>query len=176
MLLALSAGVTTSALALASVLLAALPVLDRRSLATAGQEPGAGCALSTSLGDAVPSRTCLGCHPQGHSHPVDLDYTSAWARDRAGLRMPGEVVRRGLLLPDGRLECVTCHDGRSQWAARIALPPGAPVIPAVITGRAETYEGRGNWRIARATPTPALPPGSAVSPAPLCATCHSLAD
>lgn len=167
---------TTSALALASVLLSSIPGLPRAPLAGAAATPD--CALTTSLGDAVPTRTCLECHRghAGRSHPVDVDYVSAALRPNADLRAPAEVIRRGLLLPDGRLECVTCHDARSPWAAKIALPPGAPVLPAVITGRRETYEGRANWRIVKASALPALPPGSAVSPAPLCAACHSLAD
>ncbi len=73
------------------------------------------------------------------------------------------------------MECVSRHDGRSPWKHRIAIPPGAPVIPAVVAGRSDTYP-RGNWRLARAEPVPLLSPGSAVSPAPLCAACHTMAD
>jgi hypothetical protein len=166
--------VTTFALALAAAVASSIPGVSP-AVATAASSQ---CALGASLGDAVTTRACLGCHAAHaqRSHPVDVDYADAAWKSRGDLRPLAEVVRRGLLLPDGRLECVTCHDGRSQWAAKIALPPGAPALPAVFTNRRESYEGRSNWRTARASAVPALPPGSAVSPAPLCAACHALAD
>jgi hypothetical protein len=148
------------------------------SLQQTAEEPAepepAHCALATPGSASVPSTTCAGCHPR-HGHPVDVDYASSHARAPFGLRTEAEVVRRGVLLPEGRVECVTCHDGHSPWKDRIALPPGAPVLPAVVAGRPETYP-RGNWRLARASSQPRLPPGSAVTPAPLCAACHTMAD
>jgi hypothetical protein len=139
--------------------------------APAAEEP---CALTGPDSASIPSPTCARCHPR-HGHPVDLSYASSYARASWSLRTAAEVVRRGVRLPEGRLECVTCHDGRSPWKHRIALPRGAPALPAVVPGRADTYP-RGNWRLARAGAGPQLPPGSAVSPAPLCAACHTYAD
>lgn len=141
---------------------------------TAAEPPAERCALTSSAAASVPSVTCAGCHP-GHGHPVGLAYATSFARASLALRAEAEVVRRGVLLPEGRLECVTCHDGRSPWKHRIALPPGAPALAAVIPGRADTYP-RVAWRLARAGTAPQLPPGAAVSPAPLCAACHAYAD
>jgi hypothetical protein len=141
-------------------------------------EASSRCALEAPGAAAVATSACLECH-RIHGHPVGLDYAAAYAAAYAGsgstLRSGDEVVRRGVLLPEGRMECVSCHDGRSPWKSRIALPPGAPVLPAVVAGRAETFP-RGNWRLARAESLPRLPAGSAVSPAPLCAACHTMAD
>lgn len=151
------------------------PVFAESAPAPRAAEPAPeGCALAAPGSAAVASSACIGCHPR-HGHPVGLDYGPAYARSRWNYRSPEEVVRRGVLLPEGRIECVTCHDGRSPWKHRIALPPGAPALPAVVAGRPETYS-RVNWRTARASSVPQLPPGSAVTPSPLCATCHTLAD
>jgi hypothetical protein len=133
------------------------------------------CALSKPGAAAVPSSECLRCHPR-RGHAVDVDYAYAYGRSSWGLRSEEEVVRRGVLLPQGRLECVTCHDGRSAWKYRLALPAGAPAIPAVIAGRPETYGNGATWRTAGASSLPVLPPGTQVSPAPLCAACHTHAD
>lgn len=143
-------------------------ILERQEVAASS------CALATPGSASVPTTQCLRCHAI-HGHPVGLDYAGAYAHDGRSLRSAAEVVRRGVLLPDGRMECVSCHDGRSPWKHRIAIPPGAPVIPAVVAGQADTYP-RGNWRLAPAEPVARLSPGSAVSPAPLCAACHTMAD
>lgn len=132
------------------------------------------CALASPAAAPAQGETCLGCHPR-HGHPVDLPYAASRARAPGSLRVEAEVVRRGVLLPEGRVACVTCHDAASPWKHRIALPPGAPAVAAVVPGRAETYP-RASWRLARANAGPRLPPGSAVSPAPLCAACHTYAD
>lgn len=133
------------------------------------------CALSLPGATSVPSADCLRCHPR-QGHKVDVDYASAYARASWSLRTEEEVVRRGVLLPHGRLECVTCHDGRSPWKYKLALPPGAAAVPAVVSGRPETYEGGRTWRTASASSAPLLPPGTQVSPSPLCAACHPHAD
>jgi hypothetical protein len=133
------------------------------------------CALSSPGAASVPSSECLRCHPR-QGHPVDLSYASAYARSAWTLRSEEEVVRRGVLLPQGRLECVTCHDGASPWKYKIALPPGAPALPAVVPGRAATYHNASSWRMRRAADVPALPAGTQVTAAPLCAACHRHAD
>lgn len=93
-----------------------------------------------------------------------VDYRSAEIQSHGRLRPIAEVIRRGVLLPDGKLECVTCHDPRSQWADHIALPPGATVRP---DEDAEETNGA-------AAAQPVLAPGSRVSPKPLCLACHAL--
>jgi hypothetical protein len=172
--------VTTCALAIAAAVLSSIPGVPGvpSTGATSATATATDCALTASLGAVVPTATCLTCHSEhaNASHPVDLDYASVAYRSNDRLRPLAEVVRRGLFLPDGRLECVTCHDGRSPWAAKIALPPGAPALAAVNPSRRDTYEGRVNWRTATASSVPALPRGSAVTPTPLCAACHALAD
>ena len=120
--------------------------------------------------EATTSRDCVACHSATgrDSHPVDVDYE--WARTTAAgrtLRPLGEVVRRGVLVPDGKLRCVTCHDGRSPWKYRIALPPGTVPRPAVNPRDPGTYDGRRGS-------SPPLPPGSEVTPTPLCLACHAL--
>lgn len=136
-----------------------------------------GCLLFTARPDARSIGECLACHAEAHgrgNHPVDVDYEQAAARSAGSLREPREVVRAGVFLPGGRLHCLTCHDARSPWAARIALPPGATPVPAVRPGPAAP-PGPG-WRAAARERARAgsLPPGSAVSPAPLCIACHAL--
>jgi hypothetical protein len=139
------------------------------------------CALSSPTSDTLDTQTCLECHAGAGggalhgSHPTDLDYDAAEGQaGRPGaLRPIDEVVRRGVLLPEGRLHCVTCHDARSPWASKIALPPGSVAVPAVNPRDPSTYEGRESWR----TPDPRAPvppAGSAVSPSPLCIACHAL--
>ena len=81
-------------------------------------------ADSESLGFAV--RSCLGCHDdtiapgvEKHAsggfglrgnHPVGTDYQGATVhRRRARLRGAGPMDER-VLLPDGKVECLSCHD------------------------------------------------------------------
>lgn len=139
------------------------------------------CALFRPGAETVNASDCLACHQAGRggpimrgTHPVGLDYAGAQLAN-PGLRPGAEVVRRGILLPDGKIQCVTCHDAASPWAKHIALPPGSVPSPAVNPRDAHTYEREKSWRLAgRRDPLP--PVGSAVTPSPLCAACHTLAD
>lgn len=148
--------------------------------APAAPQPGT-CALDTSGSDSASTQECLRCHSSADgglihgNHPVDLDYAAAEGEaGRAGtLRPVGEVVRRGVLLPDGRLQCVTCHDARSPWAAKIALPPGSVAVPALSPRNPSTYEDRDRLRTTGPGAQPP-PPGTAVSSSPLCIACHAL--
>lgn len=138
--------------------------------ATAGPSGGAGgCALSSLAADAALVADCVSCHGAGHagrsSHPVGVDYAAASARG-GSLRPAVEVVRRGVFLPEGRVQCVTCHDPRSPWADHVALPPGETPKRAVNPQERATFE-------AEAAPSAALPPGTRVSPRPLCLSCHA---
>ena len=159
-----------------AVLLVALPAADS---AAGGAER---CRLFHPDAARVDAGECLTCHGAGQgvlamqfSHVVGIDYAAAQAANPYGLRSAAEVVRRGVLLPDGKIQCVTCHDGRSPWASRIALPAGAIPTPAVDPRNPATYLQGRSWRAARPG-NPPLPPGSAVTPSPLCAVCHALAD
>src|SRR5947209_7454932 len=105
---------------------------------------------------------CLSCHQQQRTHPIDVDYAQA-AGANPELRSPQEVIRRGVFLPQGQVRCVTCHDARSPWKDRIALPPGSAVKPAANPFDRRTYEG---------PPLPAPQPGEAVAAKPLCLACH----
>lgn len=113
-------------------------------------------------------KDCLACHEgttihANASHPVDVDYAAALSRPRSSLRPLEQVVRRGVLLADGKVHCFTCHDPRSSWKFHVAIPPGAGTRSAVMPGVPFTYDR-----------DPAPPaPGSEVSPTPLCLCCHA---
>jgi hypothetical protein len=132
----------------------------------------AGCRFFAPEAHRVATAECVACH-QGHdAHPVDVDLDARALRAGSSLRPAAEVVRRGVYLDGGRITCLSCHDARSRWAARLALPPGArvrtavdPRNPASYLARApETVDGRH------------LPDGTAVSPTPLCRACHTHGD
>lgn len=117
------------------------------------------------------SRDCLTCHEttrqpiQVHgSHPLDVRYAEVAARAGSGLRPEEDVLRVGVTLPGGLLECRTCHSAASPWRHHLALPPGADVRPAVDPGDPRTFES---------PPAGPPPPGSGVSAKPLCQACHS---
>lgn len=129
-----------------------------------------GCLLWMPEGQKAEAKTCLTCHDgsgaKAHlrsSHPVDLDYAQAQGLNPA-LRPLAEVQKRGVVVPDGQLRCVTCHSATSPWAMKVALPPGAQARPAVNPFRPETYDV--------AAPKTAPVAGSEVSAKPLCLACH----
>lgn len=49
---------------------------------------------------------------EGHAHPIDISYVESVLRNRTRLRNPAAVDRR-LAMPDGKVQCVTCHDRSS---------------------------------------------------------------
>jgi hypothetical protein len=159
-----------------------VPLVAAALLASpSGADPDDACGLRAPGSHLLSARDCSACHAGAGpgpantgNHPVDVDYAAAHGRNPGGLRAPAEVIRRGVYLPGGRVQCVTCHDGRSPWAAQVALPPGAVASPAVDPRDPSTYEEGGSWRDADGARAPALPPGSPVEPTPLCAACHSL--
>lgn len=130
----------------------------------------AAAAVVAAASEAVPPQTecalgkpqaeCLSCH-RVTGHVSDFEYPRAGE----GLRSPEEVVRRGVFLREGQIRCATCHDARSPWKYRIALPPGAKAVPAVDPFDRATYDG---------PPRSAPKPGEAVSAKPLCLACHAL--
>jgi hypothetical protein len=146
------------ALALASALALSLPAAA----------PEEGCALLRPGAEASPATGCLHCHHSAAgaahaAHPVDVDYAQAARRAPFAFRTPEQVVARGILLPEGMLRCATCHDARSPWKHKLALPPGSPVRAAVDLRDPRTLQA----------PAAPLPPGSDVGRKPLCLGCHA---
>ncbi len=144
-----------------------------------------GCILVAGASSTATTRDCTACHASfdgGHSHPVDVDQDAARFRSlgRSGpsLRSAAEVVRRGLFLPEGKVSCLTCHDGNSIWKYKLALPPDAPLKEPVVAGNPQTYDPAQMRPSAMSgldatTGKRLLPAGTAVSPTPLCKVCHS---
>ncbi len=134
------------------------------------------CGLFGEGAERVSTSSCLTCHGKSRpvcpqrSHPVDVDYAELQQRSAAAraLRPLGAVLKRGVFLPDGKIQCVTCHDGRSPWDRAVFLPPGTPPLPALDPHDPRTYES--------APPAEPLPAGARVSSKPLCASCHTVGD
>jgi hypothetical protein len=125
------------------------------------------CSLFQPGADRVPASECMSCHGLHQTHPVEIDYAAAAARRPEFYRSLAEATRVGLFIPDGQVKCVTCHDPNSPWKYKIALPPGAKPSPAVEAMTVEQLS-MPKKRLAAVTP----PPGSAVTPTPLCMGCH----
>jgi hypothetical protein len=86
-----------------------------------------------------------------------------------------EVIARGVFLPEGKLECLTCHDPGSPWRYHLALPPGTRAAPAVNPRDRSTYvDGPARAARERSIEVPAAGERPAVSPKPLCLACHAV--
>jgi hypothetical protein len=143
------------------------------------------CILAPGSGNRASTRDCTGCHVglEGrHSHPVDVDHESARFRSTRGygpsLRPAAEVVKRGVFLDDGKITCLSCHDGNSPWKAKLALPPDALLREPVKPGNPQTYDPAqmrpsALTGLTATTGKARLPAGTEVSPTPLCKACHS---
>jgi hypothetical protein len=137
-----------------------------------------GCILSPGSGNTATTQDCTACHrgfERGHSHPVDVLQEGRRSRS---LRSAAEVVKRGVFLADGKVTCLSCHDGNSPYKAKLALPPDAPLREPVKPGRPETYApglvaASALSGLTATSGKTALPPGTAVSPTPLCKACHA---
>lgn len=104
-------------------------------LTLAALQPEETCALARVERAKTLSSTCLSCHDGGAapaitphdtrvpgSHPVSVPYASARAAvslRRSGPRDPAVV------LPAGRVECVTCHAADGQGPHRTVLATAA---------------------------------------------------
>jgi len=144
----------------------AMLAVGSASDSTAGDGPST-CRLGEA--DArLDASACMECHRSHAGHPVDLDYAARAVHRGPALRPPADVVARGVFLPDGWMRCQTCHDARSPWRHRLALPPGAPARAAV------NPRLRASWTGPRSSGPVA--PGEAVTPTPLCRACHTLGD
>jgi hypothetical protein len=144
------------------------------------------CHIARPMADTSTSGECLLCHqggsrgPQLHtSHPFDVDHEQARFRSRgtaSSLRTSAEVVKRGLFLPGGKVVCLTCHDGRSPWRYKLAIPADALIRDAVSPHDARTYDpalrAQGQGGLTAAAAQRVLPVGTEVSPTPLCKVCH----
>ena len=125
------------------------------------------CPFLTGTATGTSSQDCMSCHGLHQTHPVDIDYAQSAQRRPNFFRPPEEVVRRGVFLPEGQVKCSTCHDPHSSWKYRLALPPGAVARRAVNLADPATFER--SRHAAEAAP----PPGSSVTPTPLCLSCHA---
>jgi hypothetical protein len=152
------------------------------ALSTSASAPG-GCLLVPGATNVATTRDCTACHvgfEGNHSHPVDVDHEAARFRSRGGstLRPAAEVVKRGIFLADGKITCLTCHDGSSPWKAKLALPPDSLLREPVKPGNPQTYDPAqmppsAMKGLTAATGKQVLPAGTEVSPTPLCKACHS---
>ncbi len=133
-----------------------------------------GCALARPASGRASARECLACHGgsvrEHSSHPVDVDYEGSRGRLTGTLRPLREAVARGAFLPEGVVRCATCHDGRSRFRYRLAIPPGSEIRPSV---RGHAPEGDGAPAdAARLADLATVADGFAVRP--LCLVCHPM--
>lgn len=145
-----------------------VPSANPPSAVPASTSGAPACLLVPGGSNLATTSDCTACHfnyARGHSHPVDVYQDSLRSRS---LRSSAEVVKRGVFLADGKVSCLSCHDGNSTWKYKIALPPGAAIRPRVKPGDPQTYAP---GMIVRTAVT--MPGGSDVSPAPLCKVCHA---
>jgi len=114
------------------------------------------CSLAPGGARVQTTSECTACHSGvagRHAHPVDVGLVPSRSLvsggPRTALRTSVEAVRRGVFLPDGKITCLTCHDGNSAHPFRLAVPVEAGArAPAA-------------WR-----------PGTRFDPSPLCRACH----
>ena len=171
----LSRGLMTSTLAAAVLAVVA---------AAPGEDPT--CLLSRLTTDGATSRQCLACHPSAQgssSHAFDVELEAARQRtatSAASLRTAEEIVRRGLFLPNGQVVCLTCHDARSPWRYRLAIPPDAVVRAPVDPRDPRTFDPElmppPKAPVTAAVAARRLAPGTEISSTPLCTVCHTTGD
>lgn len=148
--------------------------------------PGLSRADSDACGllrgpETASTEDCIACHrgpgpaPRLHTtHPVDVDYERARLGRGSSLRPQSEVVRRGVFLPEGQVRCLTCHDRRSPWRYKLAIPHGSRVRPHVRPGDPSTYAPLRSAGRTAPRPDPDLPAEERhASPTPLCLACHA---
>ncbi|HET9597458.1 MAG TPA: hypothetical protein VFP65_17855 [Anaeromyxobacteraceae bacterium] len=122
---------TIATLAAAAALLSSGPA--RATLSHDGFA-GTACILPSVDRETTTARACLSCHdgtfgathlgPRAGTaagpgvHPVDVSYEVASLRRK--LRPRYQVSRR-LVMPEGQVTCVTCHDGASPERHHLAM-------------------------------------------------------
>jgi predicted CXXCH cytochrome family protein len=124
----------------AALLLSAQPARSELWTEDALARETSGCALGRVSRRSATTATCLSCHDGlsasgiGYSspgvagarfahgsHPVDVDYNRASMKPQAQYR-PLSALPSSLVLTDGKVTCVTCHDGSSSEPAHTSLP------------------------------------------------------
>jgi predicted CXXCH cytochrome family protein len=117
--------------AMAALLLSSTTAASGAVSAVSGHET---CGLRSADRATARSRWCLSCHdgsmashvgnrPGGvevGTHPVDVSYREAASRNRR--LHPQFQVSQRLSLPEGKVTCLSCHDGASGQPKHVALP------------------------------------------------------
>jgi hypothetical protein len=128
-----------------------------------------GCELLLPGSQTASSTSCLACHARlAHGgHPYDVDYPELGTANGArSLRPLAEVARRGLVLPERQVRCITCHEGNSPWRYHIKVPSGAKPTAGIDRRRPVTYE--------KPETLPPPRPGDYIAKKPLCLACHAM--
>ncbi len=161
-----------------------LPLVDPiapvpMEIRTSGK-PGMGASAAEPLGCVLPrdgsskltSQQCTGCHASAvHatvSHQVEIPYETPLSRGRGRVRPQEEAVRRGAFLPEGKVRCTSCHDGKSRLRYRLAIS-GAELRPAVKLSSPTTFEPG-----LRNAPPLVVTEGFEAAVKPLCLKCHPM--
>ena len=94
------------------------------------------CSLETGVDRTAPSSGCTACHTSttgsfDHGgHRVEVVYEPSYGKE---LRQ--NPLERGVnvVLPGGRITCLTCHDPQSKLPDHLAAPIGGPVEKRLCT-------------------------------------------
>jgi hypothetical protein len=124
------------------------------------------CRLLEEHAEEFLTGDCLACHDGSAERPFCTGHELGVAYPEAGdprlaLRTPAAVLARGVNLPGGKLECVTCHDRRSTCPSHVAARDSRPPLSG---GEAQAAE------------VPLRSRGVPICPTALCLSCHAFAD
>jgi hypothetical protein len=103
--------------------------------AGAAASPAPLCSLETGVDRTAPSSGCTSCHTSttgsfDHGgHRVDIAY------EPYGKDLRPNPLERGVnvVLPGGRITCLTCHDPQSKLPDHLAAPISGPVEKRLCT-------------------------------------------
>lgn len=107
-----------------------LPRVDPESASSPGcyscHDGSIGPAADVTFAPTVEGLSELSHRAGLGTHPVDVDYEAAVLR-RPGALVPLALLRRELVLPQGRVACVTCHNpgSREKYHVPITLSASA---------------------------------------------------
>ncbi len=123
---------------------AALGAAVALACAAAGAAEGAECDLARADRARTTSQHCMACHDGSvgpgvgyvssggtgsasrtpvNSHPVGISYAAAAAR-QPGEYAPASSLPADVPLPNGMVECTTCHDGKAANPNRVVPRTG----------------------------------------------------